>query len=408
MNKLQKVADYALGQDGYFSASQALEAGLTRQDLAYYKRENYIRSVCWGVYQLVSSLPAEDEELIALWLATDQRATVSHETALSLHKLSDVLPSRPSITLPMDWRDRRLKLPYSPLIFHADLEEADAVWRGCFRVTTPLRTLWDCEQSGTAEYLLVQAKAQAQQRGLVRAGDFQPLLKQAPEPNDQSSKGIDKVLDEMPCSCCPSRASSEHPYHFVRNYRLPFYSKPAPELLRSLQWAIMRSESQLLQNLAEPTQQRQLSPQVLEGKDGPVSVMEPISIDYDFSMGKQDILDGSFGNVRSLIEERAKEEVLGLEKWILDNLQRSTEAMGQVVRGSGGISHDILLDALEKVEIEFLPTGEVRDLQWILNPSDAKKIQEIPPTPAQEQRFQAIMQKKWREWNARQGRRRVR
>jgi len=60
------------------------------------------------------------------------------------------------------------------------------------------------------------------------------------------------------------------------------------------------------------------------------------------------------------------------------------------------------------VEIEFLPTGEVRDLQWVMNPADAKRMQETPPTPAQEHRFQAIMQKKWSEWHARQGRRRVR
>lgn len=53
-----------------------------------------------GVYRLVHFPAGDHEDLTAVWLWSQHEGVFSHETALALHDLSDVLPSRAHLTLP--------------------------------------------------------------------------------------------------------------------------------------------------------------------------------------------------------------------------------------------------------------------------------------------------------------------
>ena len=96
-NSLQELA---LAQSGFFRNVDAAEAGFSKQLLHKHLLSGRIERTMRGIYRL-SYFPAGDQdELLALWLWSDQLGVFTHETALSLHQLSDVLPSRVHLTVP--------------------------------------------------------------------------------------------------------------------------------------------------------------------------------------------------------------------------------------------------------------------------------------------------------------------
>lgn len=53
-----------------------------------------------GIYRLVQFVAGEHEELVTAWLWSEQAGVLSHQTALSLHGLSGILPTQIHLTLP--------------------------------------------------------------------------------------------------------------------------------------------------------------------------------------------------------------------------------------------------------------------------------------------------------------------
>ncbi len=90
----------------------------------------------------------------------------SHITALELHQLSDVLPTRIHLTVP---RSFRKAVPAGAVLHKASVEAEDVQeWTG-FRVTSPQRTLLDvATDKSITEEQLDRAVKEAVERGLVR------------------------------------------------------------------------------------------------------------------------------------------------------------------------------------------------------------------------------------------------
>jgi predicted transcriptional regulator of viral defense system len=160
----------AVEQGGYFTARQAREAGYDYPHLDYHVScGNFVR-VGHGLYRLPNLPSAEHDDLIrlALWSrdrADQPQAVVSHESALILHDLSDVLPARTHLTVPAAFRK---KPPQGCVLHKAALAPADVEAREGFRVTTPLRTLLDVARDGISQEQLEKAVVDALRRGLVR------------------------------------------------------------------------------------------------------------------------------------------------------------------------------------------------------------------------------------------------
>lgn len=89
----------------------------------------------------------------------------SHETALSLHGLSDVLPVAADMTLPADWRRRRLKAPEGLVLHFADVPEGQRTSFGPVPLTLVLRTLNDCAEAHVEDLWLAQGVREALARG---------------------------------------------------------------------------------------------------------------------------------------------------------------------------------------------------------------------------------------------------
>ncbi|AKF87444.1 Transcriptional regulator, AbiEi antitoxin, Type IV TA system [Myxococcus fulvus] len=172
-----RLFEFALGQAGLFTTKQAAEAGYSSQLLVHYLHIGKVVRIRRGVYRLVHYPQGQDEALVTVWLWSEQQGVFSHETALALHQLSDVLPSRLHLTLPTTWKQRRLRVPPGVVIHHAALDDAERTWPAAVPVTSPLRTLTDCASAQLAPDLLQQAIAQALERGLIRKSDLARIQK---------------------------------------------------------------------------------------------------------------------------------------------------------------------------------------------------------------------------------------
>lgn len=161
----------ASAQEGYFTTRQAAGLGFSSQLLLKHIRAGRVMRVHRGIYRLVHFPAEEHEELVIAWLWSDGVGVVSHQSALALLGLSDVLPAQVHLTLPQAWRSRRFRIPDGVVLHHADVPPDDRSWFGAVPVTNPGRTLNDCAHADLPPDLLRQAVRQGLRRGLVtRAG----------------------------------------------------------------------------------------------------------------------------------------------------------------------------------------------------------------------------------------------
>ena len=162
-----RLYETALAQEGHFTTQQALDAGYSSQLLVKYLNSGKIIRVRRTVYRLKHFPPGQQEDLVALWLWSDRAGVFSHETALMLHELSDVLPARAHLTVPAKWRRRRIQVPDGVVLHYADVPKRDRAWVGAVPVTSPARTLTDCAADYVSPDFLSSAISQALARGMV-------------------------------------------------------------------------------------------------------------------------------------------------------------------------------------------------------------------------------------------------
>ncbi|MFK7927044.1 MAG: type IV toxin-antitoxin system AbiEi family antitoxin domain-containing protein [Myxococcota bacterium] len=154
----------AADQGGLFTTSDADAHGISPQLLHHHLKASRIERVRRKIYRVVHLPPDVDEQLVELWLWSDRAGVFSHDTALALHGLSDVLPVAIHLTLPSAWRARRLRKPEPLVLHHGDVEEHD--WVGHVPVTPPGQTVRDCIADGLEPDLVEQAIDEGLRRGL--------------------------------------------------------------------------------------------------------------------------------------------------------------------------------------------------------------------------------------------------
>lgn len=185
------------GQDGYFTSRQAREAGFSPQLLAHHVRSGRYEHVRRGLYRLRDYPGSSHEEVRAKWLAVGaERAVVSHESALELHGLSDVLPN--TVHLLVDRDDRGIRrLQGVTLHTTKALEPSEVVSREGIRVTDPVRSILDAAGAGAAPEQIEVAVRQALDEGLAtrrsllaradrRGGRVANLIRRSAEEDGQS------------------------------------------------------------------------------------------------------------------------------------------------------------------------------------------------------------------------------
>ncbi|MDP9121460.1 MAG: type IV toxin-antitoxin system AbiEi family antitoxin domain-containing protein [Acidobacteriota bacterium] len=162
-------------QGGYFTAKQAAAVGYRKQHLDYHTRTGNFERIGRGLYRLPDLPASEHDDLIrwSLWSrGRDDRpqAVVSHETALRIHDLGDVLPEKVHLSVAPDFRK---PCPRGCILHRACLGESDVEHHDGFRVTTPLRTLLDIATGPVARDQVEKALREALRRGLLRRSQIE-------------------------------------------------------------------------------------------------------------------------------------------------------------------------------------------------------------------------------------------
>ncbi len=170
-------------QAGYFTASQALEAGYSRASQHYQHKAGNWRREGHGIYRLERFPHTPDEHYVLLMLWSRDRAgtiqaAVSHETALQAYELSDVMPASIHLTVPKGFR----KQPPAGVELHRqDLPASDMTERAGYRITTPLRTLLDAAASTLSAEHLATAVQAALDQGLARKRLLEAAIEDSPD-----------------------------------------------------------------------------------------------------------------------------------------------------------------------------------------------------------------------------------
>jgi predicted transcriptional regulator of viral defense system len=172
-----QLYEVAAAQGGYFTSKQAGAIGYSPALLQYYRRQERVESWRRGIFRIVHFPVTDHEDLVPLWLWTDQKGVFSHETALVLYDLSDALPAKKHLTLPEAWRKRRLRVPDGTMLHYGDLSTDEMTWMGPVPVTTVLRTIFDCTREGAGSDLVRQAISQSVSRGLLTREDVKALTR---------------------------------------------------------------------------------------------------------------------------------------------------------------------------------------------------------------------------------------
>ncbi len=185
-NTLYEITE---GQAGYFTARQAGEAGYSWERLSYYAKTGRFQRVSHGIYRLVHFPSSPFEDLYISWLRTGLDSVISHESALSIYDLSDIIPSEIHITVPRTASRRRRGIRLHTNRFKPE----DVTWREGLKVTTVPRTIADVAATGLAKEFVHQAIQQAIQRGLT---DRDALLEMASRRGGRPSRLIAEALAE--------------------------------------------------------------------------------------------------------------------------------------------------------------------------------------------------------------------
>jgi predicted transcriptional regulator of viral defense system len=178
----ERLYETASVQDGYFTRDDAAKAGYSDQALQKHLRAGRIVRTMRGIYRLVHFPFGDNEELTPLWLWSGREGVFSHETALLLHDLADVMPQQVCITLPLARARDRLQIPSGLIVTFSEVLPSDRSWIGAIPVTTPRRTLEDCAMDHVQTEFLLQAIDRVRSRGLVAEKDIPADAKAAIAP----------------------------------------------------------------------------------------------------------------------------------------------------------------------------------------------------------------------------------
>ncbi len=173
----KRLFEIAEDQQGFFTAKQAKAAGYAENTHPYHVHAgNWLREHR-GIYRLGNFPHSERPDLMLWGLWSRNRAgavqgVYSHETALSLYDLTDVMPAKLHMTVPLNFR-RNSAIPPILILHRGNLSESDTGRRDGVRVTRPLRTILDVQAEGTLPLsTLWQATREALRRGLIRQSEI--------------------------------------------------------------------------------------------------------------------------------------------------------------------------------------------------------------------------------------------
>lgn len=192
---LRSLTVLAASQGGYFTAKQAEEAGYDFPHLVYHLKAGNFERAGHGLYRIPTLPGSEHDDLVRLFLWSRGRddqpqAVVSHQTALGLYDLGELIPGEIHLTVPPLFRKRA---PKGCRLHKRKLDDGASKEMFGFRVTTPLRTLEDlAADPSISQEQFDKAVSAATERGLIRRSQAKPLLAKRRDGKHPKAKAVSR------------------------------------------------------------------------------------------------------------------------------------------------------------------------------------------------------------------------
>lgn len=168
----------AVEQFGYITTRDAEDLDVEPRRLQKMYERGVLRRVSRGVFRFddVPAGPLDQYAAATLW-PLEVRGVLSHATALDLHALCDINPTRIDITVPRDFRTTRA----APTLLHVyrdDLDEGDVTWHEGLQIVGVRRAILGSIDQNVGWHLIEQAIDTARRTGRLtadQAGELRAL-----------------------------------------------------------------------------------------------------------------------------------------------------------------------------------------------------------------------------------------
>lgn len=195
----RSLFEVAMSQQGLFTATQAAAAGYSPASMTYQvKSGNWIREMR-GIYSL-PQFPLADRTDLVLWSLWSRdsgdvpQGIFSHQTALSIFDITDLMPAKLHMTVPPTFRRRDLHCE-SLVLHRGTLAEQDIRQMPGFQVTCPLKAIRDLYIDQTVHPgILKEALAEGVQKGVITYFEIQKALSADLPQELIDGTGIDKAI----------------------------------------------------------------------------------------------------------------------------------------------------------------------------------------------------------------------
>lgn len=179
---------------------------------------------------------------------------------------------------------------------------------------------------------------------------------------------------------------------------IPEYDAAATSLATEVIKALAFARSPVLSRVSQsPTTE-------LAQDDAPAEMAHgayaPIHVEHVLTERFETILATDVDAWIAMLDEQGDKGAEQLERQFFEFMNKVTEDAGQVVDAGGRpLSHDLILDMFEKLQVDFDEDGNPEMPMIVLQPKAFEKLGE--PTPEQLKRRDEIIERKRREFAAR-------
>lgn len=179
----ETIFDIAEEHEGLVPASAARARGIAPSALVKMANRGKLERVGRGVYRLplfpssASRLQQYYEALAWAQSSRGPRAVISHESALALYGISDVLPAKIHITVRPEARFRHRAIPPKIRVHHAPLPPDEIDQFEGIEVTSPDRAIRDVAEAGRTD-LAFAAISDAIRKGFIDKKQGRRLMKE--------------------------------------------------------------------------------------------------------------------------------------------------------------------------------------------------------------------------------------
>jgi hypothetical protein len=134
------------------------------------------------------------------------------------------------------------------------------------------------------------------------------------------------------------------------------------------------------------------------------SLYRPMAIRHEWTVSIEDVvafnLDQFLADLYALADSMGGQMVRGM----LEHISAVTDEYGNTIDGGGRDFFDVFAETLETIDMTFDEEGRP-NLTIVMHPNQLEKLRDKQPTPEQEARLDAILERRKEEWFASRRRR---